>query len=149
MLGIVRKKTLEEVVESANAVGEEKDEQLIDAQTATVQAQREVAEAQRVTEESKRDMAEAQAEAEKAREDRTEALQELHRVEAMHSTWVRTGTIYKRTAQELTTLFRGVVEASIRVEEDETKFVIYAKRPLVPTEINRLQAELQLTVDLT
>ena len=70
-------------------------------------------------------------------------------MESMHSTWVRTGTIYKRTAQELTALFRGVVEATIRVEEDDTKFVIYAKRPLVPTEINRLQAELQLTVDLT
>ena len=76
--------------------------------------------------------------------------EEIERLQAMHAERVRVMGVRKFSATELTARLRGI-EPSLRVEEGQDKYVIYADRPMSEGELNAIVAAVQeeLVLDTT
>ena len=75
---------------------------------------------------------------------------EIERLQEMHAERVRVLGVHKFSATELTARLRGI-EPSLRVEEGQDKYVIYADRPMSEGELNAIVAAVQeeLALDTT
>ena len=72
---------------------------------------------------------------------------ELKRLKEMHAERVRVMGVHKFSATELTARLRGI-EPSLRVEEGQDKYVIYADRPMSEGELNAIVAAVREELDL-
>ena len=87
-------------------------------------------------------------EVEESHKDTAYAVAEMRRIKAIHAGRHRVGSLAKVEPSRITARIRGI-EPTLRVEEGENQWLIYADRDLAESEMRAIESELGMKMDRT